>query len=97
MKKFIFFTSIIFFSFPSWADYIIVESYVSSTNEYIITTFPNYPKSYSSIEKCDADLIKTQLSKNNYRKAIVRNDDTYVVEYWNKGGIHTSISCSKLQ
>ena len=72
--------------------FIIVESNQTLDKEVILNRFPN-PELFTSKKMCESALVRTELSKNSYRKAINRNGEIFVVEYWNSGGVHTSLKC----
>ena len=97
MKKILIFI-FLFLPFSSNADiykWVIIQSSQTQDNQVILNMFPN-SKIFQSRKECERELIETELSRNSHRKAISRNDEIFIVEYWSNGSIHTSISCEEI-
>ena len=76
--------------------WVIIQSSQTQDNKVIMNLFPN-SKIFTTRKECESELVLTELSKNTpHRKAISRNDKIFIVEYWNNGSIHTSVSCEEV-
>jgi len=76
--------------------YIIIESKKISDNDVLWDKFSN-SKTFTSKEECETELVTKELSKNNFRKATNIGGFIVVVEYSEKDGVHTTITCKEIR